>query len=585
MVCIVLTEQALIPYIANPTPPGPYLIFAPHPDDETFGMGGTLSLSIGRGIPVTVVILTDGSAGGDPETRKAEALCAMRCLGVTDIRFCRWTDRDISNRKQVSHVCGQFIQDIAPRTIFFPSPLEFHPDHRATALWVWQAIQKLGFDGHAMHYEITRQGECNRLIDITSVFEQKEKAIGCYSSQLEQRDYRDIAIALNRLRSYTLSSECKYAEAFFEYPEPGKRTLQNVHQRLLENYFVCKHEQTEFSATDPMSGIHSNLGIPPEKTDPKKEENASHNYNIRSPVQRDPLVSIIVRTKDRPSLVERALRSIASQTYGHIEVILVNDGGCDLPEEKFRSMLGKAKLNYIGLSQNAGRAQAGNIGITQAKGDYIGFLDDDDEFYPDHIYELVSCIDRSDFKAVYSAVEFVENAFSKDDSRKETHVKHVFGQPFSLDELLIANYIPLISLLFEARHLKNLNFDESFELYEDWDLLIRAGGMAELHFVNSITARYNQWDSSQIAFQSSPEIIKNATLKIYAKHRDKMPLEKVFTMREDAYNKDLHINSMETKLSKLTNELAKKDALIAEIYSGKGWKLLTYYWKIKGFFR
>src|SRR5512135_2804388 len=91
-----------------------------------------------------------------------------------------------------------------------------------------------------------------------------------------------------------------------------------------------------------------------------------------------PLVSIIVRTKDRPKLLEHALESIAAQTYRPIEVVLVNDGGCDLDIEKLRSILGDVSLKYVRLENNAGRAHAGNVGIEHAQGDYIGFLDDDD---------------------------------------------------------------------------------------------------------------------------------------------------------------------------------------------------------------
>ena len=51
----------------------------------------------------------------------------------------------------------------------------------------------------------------------------------------------------------------------------------------------------------------------------------------------NPLVSIIVRTKDRPRLLRRALQSIAAQTYRPIEVVLVNDGGCDLEIKRLLS--------------------------------------------------------------------------------------------------------------------------------------------------------------------------------------------------------------------------------------------------------
>ena len=81
----------------------------------------------------------------------------------------------------------------------------------------------------------------------------------------------------------------------------------------------------------------------------------------------NPLVSIIVRTKDRPKLLKRAIQSIASQTYKPVEVVLVNDGGCDLAIEELKTVLGDISLNYIQLEKNTGRAHAGNLGIENAK--------------------------------------------------------------------------------------------------------------------------------------------------------------------------------------------------------------------------
>ncbi|MCX8027249.1 MAG: glycosyltransferase family 2 protein, partial [Thermodesulfovibrionales bacterium] len=89
----------------------------------------------------------------------------------------------------------------------------------------------------------------------------------------------------------------------------------------------------------------------------------------------NPLVSIIVRTKDRPKLLLNALKTIHQQTYRPIEVVLVNDGGCDLDLDEIKSILGDVTLNYIRLEKNTGRAHAGNVGIDNAKGEYIGFLD------------------------------------------------------------------------------------------------------------------------------------------------------------------------------------------------------------------
>lgn len=300
------------------------------------------------------------------------------------------------------------------------------------------------------------------------------------------------------------------------------------------------------------------------------------------------MVSIIVRTKDRPVLLKRAIASIARQTYRPIEVVLVNDGGCDIDVDELKRILGNVTLNYVGLQENTGRAHAANVGVENAHGDYIGFLDDDDEFYPDHVSILISSLKQSNFKVAYSAVEFIEKKFGNDNQGFISTRKTLFAEPFSYANLLIANYIPLMSLLFESNLLKSLMFDESFDLYEDWDMLIRAGEVTQFHFVNTVTAVYSQWGSSQIAFSSPSETIRQETLKLYAKHRLKMPLELVYEMREEKTRKeaviakkDAYIKELEVQVNNLKNALQEKESYIQFIQSGRGWRLLTKYYKIR----
>ena len=120
-----------------------------------------------------------------------------------------------------------------------------------------------------------------------------------------------------------------------------------------------------------------------------------------------PLVSIIIRTKDRPQLVKRALSSVAAQRYRDLEVIIVNDGGCDLDIDEMKGILGDIPIQYVRLADNRGRAHAANTGITHANGHYIGFLDDDDLFYPKHIETLLHMCEHTGVKIAYSSVQSV----------------------------------------------------------------------------------------------------------------------------------------------------------------------------------
>ncbi len=305
--------------------------------------------------------------------------------------------------------------------------------------------------------------------------------------------------------------------------------------------------------------------------------------------EKKPLVSIIVRTKDRPKLLKNALKSIASQTYRPIEVVLVNDGGCELDIEEIKSILGDVTLNYIRLEKNTGRAHAGNVGIENAKGEYIGFLDDDDELYPEHVETHVSFLNKSEYMVAYSTVEFVKKIFDENNNCLIDVDKNLFSEKdYSYDEILITNYIPLISLLFRSALKKEIMFDESLEIFEDWDMLIRVGKENKFYFINRVTAKYNQWSDSQIAFVSPPEFIKQAAIKIYTKHRDKFTPSLIYRLcieewanRPEVKELQEIMHQKDEEIQFLQIQLTEKEQILQAILSSRGWQFLEKYRRMK----
>ncbi|MBD3855728.1 MAG: PIG-L family deacetylase, partial [Acidobacteria bacterium] len=78
------SEGDLIPYSPGRLEGSPVLVLAPHPDDEVFGCGGAIVQLLGAGAEVRSVVLTDGGAQGDANTRRAEALEASARLGLDE---------------------------------------------------------------------------------------------------------------------------------------------------------------------------------------------------------------------------------------------------------------------------------------------------------------------------------------------------------------------------------------------------------------------------------------------------------------------------------------------------------------------
>ena len=217
-------ENILIPFHVSSLPRGPWLVFAPHADDETFGMGGSLLKAKEQGIETHLVVLTDGSLGGDADDliqiRNDEVKLAAQLLGIKSLQCWSEPDRSLDLTEQVLEKTSRAIFDLSPSTVFFPGPLEIHPDHRATALLVWSALKRVrakNLTPEPISYEIGVQNPINLLIDITQQIIEKQSVMEVYASQNQENNYPELVTALDKGRTFSLPEEIKYAEGFFRY--------------------------------------------------------------------------------------------------------------------------------------------------------------------------------------------------------------------------------------------------------------------------------------------------------------------------------------------------------------------------------
>ena len=217
-------EHKLIPFETSALPPGPWLVFAPHADDETYGMGGSLLKASEQGKETHLVVMTDGALGGDTENlvdvRNREVHQAADILGIKSVECWQQPDRGLKvSAGLVDRVCAK-IREIGVASVFFPGPLELHPDHRTTALLVWAAMQKLAGDGvtpNAYSYEIGVQNPVNVFIDITVQRSRKEQAMSVYASQNDENNYEELVLSLDKGRTFTLPAQVTHAEGFYLY--------------------------------------------------------------------------------------------------------------------------------------------------------------------------------------------------------------------------------------------------------------------------------------------------------------------------------------------------------------------------------
>ena len=138
------------------------------------------------------------------------------------------------------------------------------------------------------------------------------------------------------------------------------------------------------------------------------------------------LVSVIISTYNRVVAFKRALLSVVNQTYKNIEIIIVDDNKDILIREKVGEIvrsIDDARIFIIQNKVNLGGALSRNEGIKYSKGEYIAFLDDDDEFLPSKIEEQYNFIKKSDNKKL----ALVYNYVISDDKKHSRYKYHYRG--------------------------------------------------------------------------------------------------------------------------------------------------------------
>lgn len=464
-------ESEAIPYQALNLRGERLLVLAPHPDDEVIGCGGVVFQHLRDGREVRVAVATDGVAAAPGEDRDAYRVRredeSRHALPGAAFDFFRFPDRALdAHAGDLGARLRDVLDTYRPDLILVPGAIEIHPDHLALARSFCELIQRDGslFADLAVarvaFYEVGQPLRPNVLVDITGVAAAKYDAIAAHSSQTEIRDYVSFARGLNAYRAMTLAPEVRFAEGYWVASLPALRT-------------------TAFSA------LRNAMGAPPPlavSAEPKP-------------------ISVVIRTKNRPALLREAVDSVRATGYP-AEIVIVNDGGARVDMDA-----GMDGVKLIEHQTSRGRSEAANAGVRAASSELIVFLDDDDLMYPEHLPALAAGTAPCYTDAV--------SAFAHSRMR-------IYSRDFDRELLLIDNYIPLPTVLIRRADFLELGgFDPAFDLFEDWDFLIRLAQRAAFTHIPRVTCEIRHIEGSGSITMSTPAgspRFREAKLQIWRKH-------------------------------------------------------------------
>jgi glycosyltransferase involved in cell wall biosynthesis len=204
-------------------------------------------------------------------------------------------------------------------------------------------------------------------------------------------------------------------------------------------------------------------------------------------------VSVVIPAHNAAATIARAVESVLAQSLACDEIIVVDDGSTDDTASIVRSF---AMARTLILSKCSGAAAARNLGIEQAQGEFIAFLDADDEWLPHKTERQVSVIaDQPGMTWIGCLAELVT---ASPGSTATVHQGRPFATGSQAWKTLLAYPFAVTSGVIARRAdiLRVGGFDPSLPAGEDQDLWIRLARCGEVGFVNEILVRYHDMPQS-----------------------------------------------------------------------------------------
>ena len=195
-----------------------------------------------------------------------------------------------------------------------------------------------------------------------------------------------------------------------------------------------------------------------------------------------PLISVIIPTYNRAHCIERALKSVADQTYQNLEIVVVDDGSTDSTESIVKAFP-DGRVRYF-KQENRGASAARNKGVRLAEGDLIAFQDSDDCWYADKLMRQMDYWKKNPrYNMIYSAYMLRRG----DGDAVRVPYAETWGELEGdiFNTLLVNNTVGTPTMLFRKECFLELGgFDETMECLEDWDFAIRFARKNQIGYVS-----------------------------------------------------------------------------------------------------
>lgn len=212
--------------------------------------------------------------------------------------------------------------------------------------------------------------------------------------------------------------------------------------------------------------------------------------------EKKPLVSLVMPVFNAPpEFLQKAIKSVEEQLYENWELCIVDDASSSEETINYLKTIRHPRIRIRYLDNNRNISGATNEAIRFAKGEYLAFVDNDDELTPDAVFEMVAAVNETDADLIYSDEDFIDFEGNYCDPH--------FKPDFSPDLLLSHNYITHFVMVKKQLAEDTGLLDSRFDGAQDHEFLLRISESAEtIHHIQKVLYH---WRRSETSTSFSPD--------------------------------------------------------------------------------
>ncbi len=220
-----------------------------------------------------------------------------------------------------------------------------------------------------------------------------------------------------------------------------------------------------------------------------------------------PHVSVVIPTHNRSASTDRSIASVLSQSLGHLEVIVVDDGSTDDTMAMLTS-INDPRLRIFRIPSNSSSPSLPrNTGVAASTGDWVAFLDSDDTWHPTHLEDLFGHAAATDAHMVCSNAQV--------DALTATNYFDAMPSSLTVDTLLATNWVITSSVLVTRAALTKVGLfptAEGMPIYEDYAVWLRLATLGDIQVLQRETLTYQRDSLHSVGATMNPDEARPNTL-------------------------------------------------------------------------